>query len=324
MRILVCGASGFIGSAICRRLSADGHDIVRGVRQPRAPGDISIDYRKDTSPEAWLPRLAGIDAVVNAVGIIVEAGDTRFDDVHHRSPAALFSACLQAGVTRVIQVSALGADRDDTRYFSTKLRADNALMESSLQWTIFRPALVYGEDGDASRMFRVLASMPVIPVPGLGTATFQPVHVEDLAEAVSAALRADAARLIIELAGATAVSYRDMIDTYRRAMGFGRALYVTIPGSFMSAAAWFAGFIPGVPLNPETWRMLQTGSTADASRMTRLLGRSPKGLAEFIEPGDSGRLASAAIRQWRPRVVVAALALVAMLIGWWVVVGKPG
>jgi uncharacterized protein YbjT (DUF2867 family) len=316
LKVFVCGASGFIGSAICERLVADGHEVVRGVRTSRQVGEIAIDFSKDIAPEEWLGRIARIDVVINAVGIIVEAGGGRFEEVHHRAPAALFAACVQAGVKRVIQISALGADGGDTCYFKTKFAADRALMALPLRWTILRPSLVYGEDGDSSRMFRVLASMPAIPVPSLGNALFQPVHVDDLAESVSACLRADSATgNCVDLVGATAVSYRDMIETYRRAMGFGTALYITVPAFVMAVSAWASGFIPGAPLNPETWRMLKAGSAGDFAGTTQLIGRRPKGIAEFIETQDAQRLAASALSQWRPRVlqVVAAIAVILVI-----------
>jgi uncharacterized protein YbjT (DUF2867 family) len=321
LRVFVCGASGFIGSAICQRLAADGHHVVRGVRAPQLAGDVAIDFGNDLKPEAWTARLAGVDAVVNAVGIIVETRGSRFDEVHHRAPAALFDACVQAGVKRVVQISALGADRGDTGYFKSKFAADRTLAALPLQWTILRPSLVYGEDGDSSRMFREVASMPIIPVPSLGAAAFQPVHVDDLAEAVSTCLRSDAATgHAVEVVGATAVSYRDMINTYRRAMGFGAAWYVTVPAFLMAVSAWAAGFIPGAPLNPDTWRMLKAGSAGDPGDISQLIGRRPKGIAEFIEANDAKRLAAGALKEWRPRVLQIVAAIAVVLVAWLLVV----
>ncbi|MEQ1581326.1 MAG: NAD(P)H-binding protein [Steroidobacteraceae bacterium] len=323
MKVFVCGASGFIGSAICQCLAADGHAVVRGVRTPRLAGDVAIDFTKDVKPEAWTARLAGVDAVVNAVGIIVETRGSRFDEVHHRAPAALFEACARVGVERVVQISALGADGGDTGYFKSKFAADRALMALPLQWTILRPSLVYGEEGDSSRMFRVLASMPIIPVPSLGAAAFQPIHVDDLAEAVSTCLRSDAATgHSVAVVGATSVSYRDMIDTYRRAMGFGAAWYVTVPAFVMAVSAWASGLIPGAPLNPETWRMLKAGSAGDVAGMTELIGHEPKGIAAFIEPNEARRLAANALKEWRPRVLQIAAAIAAILIVYFLVVRR--
>ncbi len=188
MKILVCGASGFIGRSISQYLASVGHKVVRGVRTPVLSGDIPIDFSTDTNVSKWLDRLAGIDVAVNAVGILTESPSARFEAVHHRAPAALFAACAAAGVKRVIQISALGAEHGDTLYFKSKDAADQALMRLPIAWQILRPSLVYGPDGTSASMFRMLASLPVIPMPALGQAAFQPIHIDDLVRGVARAI----------------------------------------------------------------------------------------------------------------------------------------
>jgi len=328
MKILVVGASGFIGRALCRRLAAAGHAVARGVRHPSRGGDIAIDY---SAPRDWTRDLAGFDAVVNAVGIIVERPGVKFADVHERGPSALFAACAAAGVRRVVQVSALGVVDGDTPYFRSKLAADRALMALPLEWQIVRPSLVYGEDGASAGMFRTLASLPVVPVPELGGARFQPVHIDDVCEAVARLLEPSTpARQELELVGAAALGYRGMLDTYRRAMGFAAPLYVTIPAPLMRVAAAAGGLVPGAPLTPDTWRMLRAGSAATsggagagsaadrgqgpgpggAAGMARLLGRPPRGIGEFIGGRDAELLRHRALATWRTPLLRAVLAIV--------------
>lgn len=315
MRVLVCGGAGFIGSALTRGLRAAGHEVVRGVRQPREAGDMAIDYSRDTDPAIWIPRLAGIDAVVNAVGIIVERPGLRFSDVHERSPAALFRACAEAGVERVVQISALGADTGDTTYFRTKRAADEALMGQPIAWQVLRPSLVYGENGASAESFRMLASLPVIALPSLpDTARFQPVHVDDLVAAVLIALDPQTpAGQCIDCVGATRHSLREMIGAYRSAFRLGTALWLPIPRPIMAVTARIAGLLPGVPLNPETWRMLQQGSAADAGGFARLLGRQPRALAQFMSDSDAERLRARAAAAWQLPLLRGALAAVWIL-----------
>lgn len=110
--VLILGASGFLGRHIAAALAAAGHEVIRGVRRPPA-GDgaryVAVDYERDHEPADWLPRLERVDAVVNAAGILRERGRSTFEALHVRAPAALFRACAQARVRRVVQVSALGA-----------------------------------------------------------------------------------------------------------------------------------------------------------------------------------------------------------------------
>lgn len=112
MRILVAGASGFIGSRLVRALAAQGHHVV-GASRSREPHStlwafVRVDFAQVPEPAWWVPQLQGIDVVINAVGIFRESGSQTFDALHHRAPVALFTACALAHVPTVIQVSALG------------------------------------------------------------------------------------------------------------------------------------------------------------------------------------------------------------------------
>lgn len=311
MRILVCGANGFIGRAIADSLAQGGHTVLRGVRQARARDEVSIDYSRDLAAGDWLPRLERIDAVVNAVGILVERRGQSFDAVHRAAPCALFAACAMAGVRRVVQVSALGAERGDTAYFTSKLAAEKCLRKSALEWQVVRPALVYGVDGASARFFRMLASLPLAGLPGGGGQMLQPVHVDDLCEAVLKLLDpATPPRQCIELVGARAVSYRDMLASYRRGMGFAPALEISIPARFVAWTAAVGGILPGAMLTPDTWRMLQAGNCADAAATAALLGREPRDIAGFVAPGQSAPLRQQALAAWRAPLLRGALAAV--------------
>ncbi|XLZ68252.1 SDR family oxidoreductase [Massilia sp. SR12] len=320
MKILVCGAPGFIGSAVCARLAAEGHEVLRGVRRAQEPGDVAIDYSRDLQPAAWRERLRGVDAVVNAVGIIREQGAASFEALHARAPAALFAACAEAGVRRVVQVSALGAANGDTPYFTSKRAADEALMALPLAWTILRPALVFGPGGDSAAMFCQVASMPLMAAPALGGARFQPVHVDDLVQAVLAALDpATPAQRVVDVAGRDTVSYDAMLATYRAAMGFAPAPLLHIPAPLMACAARVAGKIPGVPLTPDNWRMLRAGSALAPDDRTgpavlrELLGRAPRAIADFIGPAEREPLRQCALAGWRNFLLRWTLALVWLL-----------
>jgi uncharacterized protein YbjT (DUF2867 family) len=131
MKILICGATGFVGRHLTTSLRAAGHTVIRGVRKPSQPNDIAVDYCKDTAKEAWLPKLAGIDTVINAVGVLRDSAKQPMKLLHEQSPIALFSACQEAGVKRIVQVSALGVDKGiETPYFQTR-RAPEAYLNNT-------------------------------------------------------------------------------------------------------------------------------------------------------------------------------------------------
>lgn len=310
MRILICGASGFLGRALDQQLTNAGHQVVRGLRRPREADDLPFDF---AAPDraAWTRQLAGIDAVINCVGILVEGAAGSFLDLHQRGPQTLFAACADAGVQRIVQISALGAERADTPYFASKYEADRFLMSLPVAWQIVRPSLIYGPDGRSARFFRQLASLPVLPLPAGGTQPLQPIHIDDLCAAVAALLDPGTpAGQCISLVGPTATTLKQMLLEFRRAMGFAPALCLSVPASLMHAGASLLGHIPGAMLTPDSWKMLQAGSTADAGPLTRLLGRSPRPLTNFISSEAGRHHRQTALAAWRNPLLRAALAMV--------------
>ncbi|KWK87648.1 NAD-dependent dehydratase [Burkholderia ubonensis] len=313
MNILVCGANGFIGRALCARLEAGGHRVVRGVhagRRAAGPGEIAIDYARDVRPEHWRARLDGIDAVVNAVGMLTGRRGVTLDAVHRAAPCALFDACCGAGVRQIVQISALGVERGDTAYFASKLAADAYLQTLPIDFRIVRPALVYGATGASARYFRMLASLPVHVLPAGGRQLLRPVHVDDLAELVARLIERPAAGdRIVDVVGADEVEYREMLAIYRRAMGFPPAMRVSVPGALCAAAAALSGRMPGAMLTRDTWAMLRAGNTGELAASSAALGRPPRGLRAFIG-AQAVALRHEALAAWRRPLLTGSLAIV--------------
>ncbi|KWB52503.1 NAD-dependent dehydratase [Burkholderia ubonensis] len=313
MNILVCGANGFIGRALCARLEAGGHRVVRGVhagRRAAGPGEIAIDYARDVRPEHWRARLDGIDAVVNAVGMLTGRRGVTLDAVHRAAPCALFDACCGAGVRRIVQISALGVERGDTAYFASKLAADAYLQTLPIDFRIVRPALVYGATGASARYFRMLASLPVHVLPAGGRQLLRPVHVDDLAELVARLIERPAeGDRIVDVVGADEVEYREMLAIYRRAMGFPPAMRVSVPGALFAAAATLSGRMPGAMLTRDTWAMLRAGNTGELAASSAALGRPPRGLRAFIG-AQAVALRHEALAAWRRPLLRGSLAIV--------------
>ncbi|MEK7889906.1 SDR family oxidoreductase [Burkholderia contaminans] len=310
MTVLVCGANGFIGRALCAQLEAGGHRVLRGVRQAAGPSDVAIDFAKDVDPDAWLARLEGVDVVINAVGILADQRGATLDAVHRAAPCALFTACCRAGVRRVIQISALGVERGDTRYFASKCAADRFLQTLPIDFRIVRPALVYGTDGASARFFRMLASLPVQVLPAGGHQRLRPVHVDDLAEVVARCVDAPAVgRAVIDVVGADEVEYREMLARYRAALGFPPAARIGLPGPLAGMAAALLGTLPGAIFTRDTWTMLRGGNTGDPAAATAMLGRPPRGIDGFIG-ADAAALRRDALAMWRRPLLRGALAIV--------------
>ncbi|MBB1594640.1 SDR family oxidoreductase [Achromobacter sp. UMC46] len=311
MNILVCGANGFVGRALCEALSQDGHRVLKGVRTPTQPDEVAVDYLADTDPAAWTDRLRGIHAVVNAVGILIEDSGATFDKIHRATPIALFDAACSAGVRDIVQLSALGAEHGDTPYFQSKRAADDHLRTLPLAHHILRPALVYGAQGASARFFRALATLPVHPLPAGGLQPLRPILVDELAEIVVRLLRGDAGLpSVLNLVGGTEVEFRQMLAVYRASMGFAPARQMPVPAWLVAAGASMLNRLPGSLLTRDTWRMLCAGNTAAAATTTQVLGRAPAGIDSFIEPADALAMRHQALAAWRPGLLRGALALI--------------
>jgi uncharacterized protein YbjT (DUF2867 family) len=285
MRILLLGASGFIGRELFAALRARGHRVVAAVRDPkRAPpfsseAPVAIDLNSDTSPESWLPRLEGIDAVVNCAGILQGTAHQSIDAIHRDAPIALFKACETAGVRRVVQVSAISATAQaGTAYAATKLAADDYLRSTPLDWVVLRPSLVHARGAfGGTALFRGMAALPfAVPLPGDGLAAFQPVHIGDLAATVVLAL--ESGRLVrktVDPVGPEALPLRRILADYRRWLGLGEAKFVRMP-EWLVRLACRIGDRAGGPLNSTSLAQLAHGNTGDAAAFTAATGITPR------------------------------------------------
>jgi uncharacterized protein YbjT (DUF2867 family) len=318
MRVLVTGASGFIGRRLVDALQAAGHQPVAAVRDVEAarqrwPGlaVVAIDFGRDHDPAVWRPRLAGIDAVVNAVGLFQPQGQQSFESVHVRAPEALFAACVDCGVRRVVQLSALGADRDAaTGYHLSKKQADDCLRSLPLVASVVQPSLVFGADGTSSRMLLRLASLPLPALPAGGRQWVQPLHVDDLAAAVVALLEHPDPPPQLAATGPAALTLRDYLQCLRNGLGLGRLRVLPLPMPLARRLARLAARWPGSLLTPDSLAMLERGNRADSAAITALLGAPPRECGRFIDAPARAGLRDALLLQPALRLLRFAIAAV--------------
>lgn len=269
MNILLAGATGFIGSHLAIALDAAGHRIKPASRRN------GFDFGRMLAPADWLPHLEDVDAVINCVGIIGEAGGQRFDALHRLAPSALFRACSQAGVRRVLQISALGADETAfSTYHLSKRAADDCLRSLDLDWFVLRPSLVYGPGGKSTALFMRLAALPLIPVIGDGRQKLQPVHIGDVVDTTLRCLQSTQTRLTLDIVGCETFTFAEWLQAMRLAQGLPPAQMLRIPLALAMAGAWLGRCLNPI-LRPENVRMLQKGYWADVQPLARFLGRLP-------------------------------------------------
>lgn len=339
MRVLVTGASGLIGSALVDALAARGHDLVLGVRDAGAAArrwpmhaHVMVDFTRDHDVADWRPRLTGIDAVVNTVGILRAHGRQDFEAIHVRGPVALFRACAEAGVGRVVQLSALGADGDAASgYHRSKAAADRALASLPVASTIVRPSLVFAPHGASARWFCRLAALPVTPLPGDGGQCVQPIHLDDLVDALTALVEspppsfprrreAGTHATVVDAVGPAPATLRDYLATLRSGMGLPRMRTLAVPRWATRVAAGIGGRLGGF-VDRDTLDMLERGNCASPATITRVLGRPPRSASRFVPSGWQAPLRQRAVLDaWLPllRWTVALTWIVTGIVSLWV------
>lgn len=287
MNILLCGASGFIGRHIHAALTAAGHTVVPARSHPE-PGSVAVNFNQDTTPAIWLPRLQGVDAVVNAVGVLRDRPLRPMQAVHTDAPKALFEACAQAGVRRVIHVSALGIQGNPTRYALTKLAAEQHLLAlnqtGSLDGVVLRPSVVFGRGGASSELFVNLARLPVWLLPQLMYQTrIQPIAVGDLAQVVVQLLTPThmGQTDVVACVGPEALPLGDFLDVLRAKMGHKPARRLTLPKGLTHLSARMGDVIPISPWCSETLALLSQDNVAPVAQTQTLLGRQPMAPSQF-------------------------------------------
>ncbi len=296
-RICVVGGSGFVGLHLAARLVRAGERVDVLTRREYAfhelkvlPGVRLLQTAMET--EALAERFAGADAVVNLAGILNERRRGDFEAVHVALPQRIVAACRQAGVQRLLHMSALKADMDDppSRYLQSKGEGERQVLAAEeLQATVFRPSVIFGpEDDFFNRFDRLLRLSPGVFPLACPEARFAPVYVGDVAEAMVRALDlADSVGRGFELCGPRAYSLRQIVDYVMQVGGHRRHLLPLGP----RASRLMAGFmehLPGRPFTRDNYRSLQCNSLCK-SRFPEIFGITPKAV-EAVVPGYLGLL----------------------------------
>jgi NADH dehydrogenase len=303
--IAVIGGSGFIGRQIVEKLARAGArlkiltrnaDRAKFLRPMGTPGQITLISGKATDDAALANVLAGVDAVVNTVGILAEGGGQRFAALQADLPARIGQMMAEAEASadkpsrrqqaRIIHLSAIGADHQSpSRYARTKAAGEAGLQAAFPTATILRPSLVFGAgDGFFNRFAAMAVTAPALPVIGGGTNRIQPVYVGDVASAVVAALEDQASTgKIYELGGPDVITFREAMRFLLQSIGRSRML-MSVPFPVMGLAATAMSILPNPPVTRDQLKLLKIDNvvSADALGLAEL-GLVPTGM-ELIVP----------------------------------------
>ena len=292
--IVVFGGTGFVGRHVVAKLVDDGHRVVVPTRRRERARDIMLlPTVRVVETDVGDPRklgalLSGADAVVNLVGILHEQGGATFVKAHVELPRAIVAACKSAGVRRLVHMSALGAASDGpSKYQRSKGEAEALVMASGLDWTIFRPSVIFGRGDSFLTMFAKLVALLPVVVLAAPKARFQPVWIGDVAHCFAQSLRDD--RTIgqrYDLAGPNVYTLRELVEIVGRLTGHPRPI-VPLGAALSSLQARLLELLPVKLMTRDNLASMQQDNVS-SEPFPAVFGIEPKPI-EAIAPEYLGR-----------------------------------
>lgn len=299
---VVIGGSGFVGRHVVRELAKRGWRVRVGVRRPHLAthlkpmgvvGQIQLAQVNVRYPKSVEQALIGADAVINCTGILFqELFNQKFDRIHTQGAASIAQACKEAGVKNLIYISAIGADaQSESLYARSKGEGENAVLEAMPDATILRPSIIFGPEDQFFNRFAAMAQIaPALPLIGGGKTKFQPVYVDDVADAACACLESHAsAGLCYELGGPNVYTFRELMELMLKETRL-RRLLVPVPffaANIMGLGGEISGWLPFIEpfLTRDQVKLLENDNIVDeASGQSTIadLGIAPKSIEAVL------------------------------------------
>ena len=284
MRVAVTGANGFVGRHAVARLLLKGHDVRAVISErpgaerelPGAGSQIDVRRGDVRKPESLRGAFDGFDAVIHTVAVPTERKQ-RFADVNVAGVAHVVAEARRAGIERIVHMSALGGDpASPYPYLRSKGEGEAIVTGSGIAHVVLRPSVLFGEGDDFFPRLAFSLLFPVVPVPGDGKARFQPVHVDDIAQAIVAAIERGEISGVHEIGGLEFVTYDDMLAETMRATGKRRpTLHVPVP--LMKPPAFLMGLLmPDPPVTIAQLDLLAVDSTPRQNALEPVFGFRPR------------------------------------------------
>lgn len=261
-RVCIIGGSGFVGRAIVDQAVRAGHQVTVACRHPERARSLLVKGAELVRVDVAEGR--GIDAavedhdvVIYLAGLLFEKGTQNFQAVHVDGVARVLEACQRAGVQQYLHMSALGAGRvEGSAYAETKAEAEALVRASDLNWTIFRPSIIYGAGDNFFNQFKAMSALlPVMPVIS-GDTRFQPVWVEDVARSFVMSIdNHHVAGQCYDLGGPKVYSFKALLELLMNTLDRRRML-IPVPDIAAKLMAVFTSILPTPPITLDQLKLL--------------------------------------------------------------------
>jgi NADH dehydrogenase len=292
MNVFVTGGTGFVGREILRQLLQAGHTARVLVREGSAdkledPGQVELHTGDVTDSASLVGALQGCDAVIHLVGIIraFPGRGITFKKMHVTATANILEACEEQGVRRYLHMSSNGTRANGrTDYHRTKWQAEELVRASGLDWTIFRPSLIFGQGSEFVKMLsEMIRRVPIVPVIGDGQYRMQPVSVSQVAESFVRALEMpETIGATYHQGGSESYSYDAILDLTGRAMGREKVNKVHQPLFMIKPMIKMLQGFEQFPITGDQLKMLVEGNVCDPTEWAKVFGLVPLSYAEGI------------------------------------------
>ena len=294
MKIFVTGGTGFVGNEVVRQLVAQGHEVVALVRsgsehklEMNKSDQVQIHPGDVTEPDSLPQAMQGCDAVVHLVGIIREFPDkgVTFERLHVEGSRHVINTAVSQGVKRYLHMSANGVRLEATTdYHQTKWQAEQIVRDAALDWTIFRPSLIFGRGSEFVEMLAgLIRKLPVVPVIGDGQYRIQPISVHQVAETfVKGLALPETTGQIYHLGGSESYTYDEILDLTGKALGKDKVHKLHQPVSMVKPFVKLLEDFKKFPLTQDQLTMLLEGNECDIQSWAEVFSIQPISYAEGI------------------------------------------
>ena len=291
MKVLVTGATGFLGRRVVPALQQRRHEVSCLVHSPGRerifpPRTVDVHYGDVMEPNTLAAALHDVDAVVHLVGIIRRRKGAGYDQVNRDGVANVVAGAKESGVKHIVLLSALGAAEDRSYpYLHSKWQGERAVVNSGIPYTIIRSSIVFGAGDEFLNSLAALVRVsPLTPVIGSGRNRLQPIEVEDLARCAALTVeRDDLKGKILEVGGPRQVSYNEIVSIVARTLG-SRRPRVHVPVWVMSPlTAVMQRILPRPPITTDQLRILAIRNVAEPDVVKKTFAFTPKELEGNID-----------------------------------------
>jgi uncharacterized protein YbjT (DUF2867 family) len=292
MKIFLTGGTGFVGSEVLRQLVEAGH-VVRALVREGSKDKLAVTKNIEVHPgdvtdaSSLVGALDGCDSVIHMIGIIREfpGRGITFKKMHVEATRNVLEAAEEQGVKRYLHMSSNGVRvRGNAGYHRTKWQAEELVRATNLDWTIFRPSLIFGPGSEfVSMVAELIRRVPVVPVIGDGQYRMQPVALEQVAVSFVKALElSQTIGAVYHLGGGASYSYDEILDLTSLAMGKGRPTKIHQPLFMIKPMIKMLQGFEQFPITDDQLTMLIEGNVCDSSEWAKVFNLKPVSYSEGI------------------------------------------